>query len=76
MFGRATIRLGIGPHSSFIFFTQFLHFVFCSRFSEVMLVLRFAIARHNSFMLWFCGEFRCVYSPLLARSPRCHPLVR
>ena len=27
MFGRATIRLGIGPHSSFVLFLCFWHFV-------------------------------------------------
>jgi len=28
MFGRATIRLGIGPHSSCVYFSWFLIFVF------------------------------------------------
>ena len=62
MFGRATITLGIGPHSSLCIFQRFLHVTIAQLYAErdtdikscnlfVMAALR--IYGHYFFALWF-----------------------
>ena len=56
MFGRATIRLGIGPHSSFIVnFSTAPTFINCNLIAKIcfVMVALWNRADHYIFMLWF-----------------------